>query len=262
MFFRKKKLSEVEFSHKFIKALQKRVKGLVIVSIEGLDVITMFSDSQERRHFLDNAYLEYLSETSRLKEIIMNYVEASEELYLPDEPININNIIPIIKDKRFINGLSEIYPDQESQPIYIQYNSSLYIFFAEDTPRTISYLSSKCFKELGLTVEELKNISLDNLARYEYTISGGSKIYMITAGGYCESSLILLNIWNKEIFAVKGEIVIGIPSREIVLVTGSKDSEGLHKVYDLVKEINDAGDHLVSDKLYEYKDGKFEVFQL
>lgn len=262
MFFRKKKLSESEFSQKFVKALHKRVKDLTIVSIEGLDITTLFSGSEEHRHFLDNAYLEYLQEPSRIKDIIKNYVESSEELYQPDEPINPDNIIPIIKDKRFINGLSDIYSDQQSQPVYVEYNSSLYMFFAEDKPRNISYLSTKDLKELNMSLEKLKEISLENLARYEYKISGGSKIYMITAGGYCESSLILLNIWNKETFPVEGEIVISIPSRDVVLITGSKDSEGLHKVYNLVQEINSNGDHLVSDKLFEYKDGKFEVFKL
>jgi hypothetical protein len=105
------------------------VKGITVVSIEGLDIRTKFSDSGEQGHFMDNAYAEYLREPDKLKEIIKNYAEASEELYLPDEPIDINNIIPIIKDQRFVHGLSDIYSNVEDYPIYIKYNSSLYIFF-------------------------------------------------------------------------------------------------------------------------------------
>jgi uncharacterized protein YtpQ (UPF0354 family) len=115
---------------------------------------------------------------------------------------------------------------------------------------------------LNLTLETLKDISLQNLSEYGFKITKNKNIYIITAGGYYESSLILLNIWNKETFPVEGELVIGIPSRDVVLVTGSRDSEGLHAVYDIVKNINDTGNHLVANKLFEYKNGEFEIFQL
>ena len=75
------------------------------------------------------------------------------------------------------------------------------------------------------------------------------------------SSLILLDIWNKENFPVNGEILIGIPARDVVLLTGSNDNENIERLKKKIKEINDCGDHIVSNSVFILKNGKFEKWK-
>ena len=49
-------LNEIEFSEEFAKRLIKKVEGLKIDSINGLEIKTEFENSNEYKHFLDNCY--------------------------------------------------------------------------------------------------------------------------------------------------------------------------------------------------------------
>lgn len=59
---------------------------------------------------------------------------------------------------------------------------------------------------------------------------------------------------------VDGDIVIGIPSRDVLLVTGANNAAYMKTLKDTVHEVYETGDHLVSDKLFIYKHGKFELY--
>jgi len=84
---------------------------------------------------------------------------------------------------------------------------------------------------------------------------------MLTMGGNYESSLILLDIWKKDNFPVDGDIVIGVPARDLIFVTGSNDKENIQRIKDKVKEVNDMGDHVVSNKLFVLTENKFKILE-
>lgn len=261
MLFSRKKLSETEFSNKFAKALQKKLKGLAILHINGLEVISKLPESEEHRHFLDNAYIEYSRDIRKLKEVINKYVIASSDSFEPEKTVSLESILPVVKNKRFIKNLEGLNFQAASQQVHESYNTELDIFYVIDTEHSIRYLTKADLDKLDLSPEELKVISMQNLDQLEVKCHGEDGYYMLTAGGTYESSSILLDIWYKDNFAVEGDIIIAIPSRDVVLVTGSKDSANLHKMYDAVKEISETGNYLVSDKLFELKGDRFEVMR-
>lgn len=259
MFFKKKLLSETEFSTKFAKRLSKKVKGLKITLINELEIKSEFNGGKYQ-HFLNNAYSEYISDSKLIKEIIQKYLNGISEMFLPKELVKEDRILPIIKDKRFIKSLEEINPDFEENHIYEFYNDEIIIFYAEDRENSIHYISKEDLEEINFPIENLHEKAIQNLSdQLKMERHGEEGYYMITAGGNYESSLILLNIWNPDNFPVDGNFVIGIPARDILFVTGSKDSVNLHRLYDSIQKINETGDHLVSDKIFEFKNGKFEA---
>lgn len=259
MFFKKKLLSEIEFSTKFAKQLTKRIAGLKIISIDELEVKCEF-DGGDYQHFLNNAYSEYINDSKFIKEIIEKYVNGISEMFLPKELLNVDRILPIIKDKRFIKALEEMNSDFEEYHIYEFYNDEIVIFYAEDRENSIQYISKNDLEEINFPIENLREKAIENLSnQLQMERHGEDGYYMITAGGNYESSLILLNIWHNENFPVNGDFVIGIPARDILFITGNKDSKNLHRLYDSVKNINETGDHIVSDKIFELRNGKFEV---
>ncbi len=253
-------LNETEFSQEFAKRLIQKVEGLKIHSINGLEIQTEFENSNEYKHFLNNCYSEYLREPEDIEEILIKYLNSSDSLYKPNQTLRINNILPVIKDKRFIQSIIEINPDFEKNHIYEKYNEELFIFYVEDTETNINYLTQDDFKGLNIEQNELKKIATENLSNsIEIKKHGEKSYYMLTVDGNYESSLILLDIWHKENFNVNGDIVIGIPSRDLLLITGKDDIENIKKLNKTINEINENGDHLVSKKLFEYRNGKFET---
>ncbi|OMQ11917.1 DUF1444 family protein [[Flexibacter] sp. ATCC 35103] len=262
MFFKKKRLNETEFSQKFAKQLIKKVKGLKITSINELDIKSEFNEGKHQ-HFLNNAYSEYINDPKFIKEIIEKYVNGTSAMFLPKELLDEERILPVIKDRRFIKSLEEINANFEENHIYEFYNEELIIFYVEDRETSIHYISKDDIEEINLSLEKLKEKALENLSNnFEIKRHGENGYFMLTVGGNYESSLILLDIWHHENFLVDGNIVAGIPSRDVLLITGSTDSVNLHRLYDSVKNINETGDHVVSDKIFELINNKFEVLKI
>lgn len=252
-------LTETEFSQEFANRLIKKVEGLKIVSINKLEIQTEFENSNDYKHFLDNCYSEYIREPEEIEEIMEKYLNAADSLYKTKQTLSINDILPVIKDERFIQSIIEINPDFQKNHTYEKYNDKLYIFYVEDTETNINYLTQDDFKKLNIEQSQLKKIAIENLSNsIEIERHGENGYFMLLAGGNYESSLLLLDIWNKENFAVEGEIVIGIPSRDLLIITGKNDTENIERLKKTIIEINEDGDHLVSKSLFEYRNGKFE----
>lgn len=261
MFFKKRLLTETEFTLKFTNKLSKNLSGLKIISVSELDVKSEYN-GVEHHFFLNNAYSEYLMDPKSIKETIEKYLKSAFETCQPKEAVNINKIFPIIKDKRFLNNLREITSEFEKKHIYEFYNDELVIFYAEDKEHSIQYISKEDLDGVNFSLERLKEKAVENLeSSLKIERHGEDGLYMITAGGNYESSLILLSIWDKENFPVNGDFVVGVPARDILYITGNRDSKNLHRLYDFVQKMNETGDHLVSDKIFELRNGKFEILE-
>ena len=56
----------------------------------------------------------------------------------------------------------------------------------------------------------------------------------MSAGGNYEASLLLIDdIWSSGQVKVNGDIVVAIPTRDVLLVTGSRNRSGLKRVREL-----------------------------
>jgi hypothetical protein len=77
-----------------------------------------------------------------------------------------------------------------------------------------------------------------------------------------ESSLLLANdFWARLEGAVPGELVVGVPSRDCVIVTGSQSGPGLEKAKRCVERVFFAGgDNLISRGLLVRRGGVWEPF--
>ena len=256
-------LNEKEFTEMFAEKLCEKNEGLKISFLRHLEVETEFNGSSGTRHFLDNAYLEYQSNSNDLDEILTRYLKVSDSLYnYKTDFVNVNDILPVIKDLRFIEHLKEVQPDFEDNLLFEKYNDELFIFYVEDTETNINYLNREDFLSLQMNFSDLKLKSIENLENsVKIEKHGENGYYMIVADGNYESSLILMDIWSNENFALEGEFVIGIPARDVLIVTGSNDIENLKVLKEVVENINETGDHLVSDKIFIFKNNKFEFFK-
>ena len=59
---------------------------------------------------------------------------------------------------------------------------------------------------------------------------------------------------------IKGDFVIGIPNRDVLLVTGSEDQAGIDKAKSIIKKsLAESWSYPVSSELFIYRDGKFEL---
>jgi uncharacterized protein YtpQ (UPF0354 family) len=85
---------------------------------------------------------------------------------------------------------------------------------------------------------------------------------MVTAGGTYEASLLLFDsIWSSDNFNVDGELVVAIPSRDLLLVTGSRDKEGLEQLRKLAVKTVEEASYRLTPELFVRKEGGWLPFR-
>jgi len=83
---------------------------------------------------------------------------------------------------------------------------------------------------------------------------------MSTGGNYEASLLLIDDIWSSGQIQVNGDIVVAIPTRDTLLVTGSRSRSGLKLVRELTAKFKSQGPYELTDTLFRYRDGRFTKF--
>jgi len=261
-------LSKKEFLQVYYDSMTRRLPDVKFKIADNFTIIGKFQE-KEVRHGIDNAFSDYISTPDSLGSILHTYVASAVDVYtLSQEPAQ-DNIVPIIKPVKYLadmDGLkAQVGAKKGFDGVYEPYNAQLLVVYAQDTKTGISYFPEDALKRAGIAKDTLRPLAIKNLNRLlssQIELRGGNGVYMFTAGGNYEASIILLDdIWTKDNMQVDGDFVIGIPSRDVLLVTGSNDKEGISKVKETVQKIYSTGNYTVSDYLYRRVGNKFVKYE-
>jgi uncharacterized protein YtpQ (UPF0354 family) len=263
---KKEVLSATEFANKYLLALKKNNPAVDYSLAPDLSVNAKYNGN-DYTHFPDNAYREYLTQPDSIDQVIAKFTQTANEVYKEQKVIDIKNIIPVIKSADFIyevKNLAGVTDSVKSSPIFKKYNDELLVVYAEDNEKIIRYLTQNEFNKLHISRDSIAAIALDNLDRIltKAERTGNNGRYMVTAGGTYESSMLLLNsFWSNKNFPVKGDIVVTIPNRDVLLITGSKDKPNLDWMRARAQASYDSGSYQVSPSLFRWNGKKFSKFK-
>lgn len=216
--------------------------------------------------FLDNAYKEYLQSPEHLQEVVARCVDSlleASDLAAVDRA----QIVPVIKDNAWIaESIAAVKERGGKGPaVYVTepYNAQLAILYAEDRPKQIRYLTPANLEELGLTPAELRPLAVQNLRRLlpEIELHRSPTVTMITAGGSYEASLLLLDeVWSGKIVSVEGDPVVAIPTRDLLLLTGTKTPGGVARLREIATKSVAESSYRLTDTLFVRREGGFVEF--
>lgn len=261
-------LDESAFTQRYAKAINIREDG-VRADIKGrLEVEMTYSNGETSTAYLDNAYMNYRSSPGELDAIINAYINALTKSS-SDVKSNIEkeHIFPVIKDRGYMEQITKLmnHSSKGELPFYYEkLNDVLYVLYAIDTPSSIKFMPKEDINALGVEEEELRNLSMANLmnANESLQIQGDrSTVSMVVADGIYEASFLLYDdLWTKENFPVKGDIVVYVPSRDVLIVTGSEDTESLETVRGIVHNPDSQWSHAVTDIGFVREKNKWAEF--
>jgi uncharacterized protein YtpQ (UPF0354 family) len=263
--------SPAEFTQTYADTLHAAHPELKVEITKDLQLKVTTMKGGDSTSFLDNAYNEYKQNPAHKADIIQKFVASGVgALDVMEKPIDRSYIVPIVKDRPWIEEMKQALiargAKKAPETVFEEFCPGLVVVYAEDSPQSIRYLTPENMAALKLDRSELKGLALENLERLlpKIDIHGTEEVgvYMITAGGNYEASLLLMNsIWKSSSLKVKGEIVVAIPSRDLLLVTGSQNPQGLENVRKAVAKAMKANSYRLTDKLFVYRGGKFEEFK-
>jgi uncharacterized protein YtpQ (UPF0354 family) len=266
-------LGQRDFTRSYAERLQVALPAATVAVQGDLEVRWTPPSGSVHTSFLDNAWKEYAADPAALEQVMERMVGAAREIAeATGRVVDRRRVVPVIKDRGWLEerrralragGAGDVSRVDE---VSEDYNGALTIFYAEDRERGIAYLTADELARAGLKRAELRALAVRNLKGLLSAIEleGGNGLYMITAGGDYEASLILVDdLWTGESIApkVKGEVVIAVPARDLVLVTGSQDPAGLQKLRDLARKVMKEGTYTLTDQLFVWRGGKFVPFR-
>jgi hypothetical protein len=211
---------------------------------------------------LRNAYLEYLRDPRKRKFFIANFanslLQAEVDSFIP------KNIIPTIKDCQFVTEVRATLnaKGKNADDFFVTepYNDCLAIVYAVDSPKSVRFLNPADLQEVNLHGEPLRSFALENLKAMlpPVQVEGNGPVLSLKAGGMFESSLILLDrVWDKRELGIQGEIVVAIPSRETLLVTGSESGAGMMQIQKAARSIASRSGYGITERLFIRRDATF-----
>ncbi|MEO0615773.1 MAG: DUF1444 family protein [Pseudomonadota bacterium] len=240
-------LDEQAFTERYAALVVSTFEGAQVGVVGPLEVRVTGVGDETSTSFLDNAYGVYLSDPAELDVVLQRFVDSAGAMFAEqDNAGDIDSLFPVIKDMSYIAQIRELMRTTEGAdpdapfPLYFEpLNRDLVVMYAFDSEASIRFASGEDIEALGIEGRELQIRALDNLLAYlpEIGREGDDSLSMIVADGNYEASLLLYDeIWSRDVFRVAGDIVIFVPARDVLIVTGSEDQDGLARARDLVAD--------------------------
>ncbi len=264
-------LTPDQFANEYVQAFGKAAPDFKMEFVKQFEL--QLTDSKGSKHtcFLNNAYDVYKQNPGSLDEVLKKFIDSGLEtirgMGAPDS-LDRTRIVPVVKDRKWLEEMRQAMIDRGAKEMfevtYEDLNPDLVVIFAEDSPKNIRYFGEKDLEKAGLERNQLRQLAVENLKRLlpEIKKHGGNGLFMITAGGNFEASLLLFeSLWAGLQKEVRGEIVAAVPARGLLLVTGSKDLEGIAKIKQAISKSWSKGSYRLTPNLFVYRGGRFEVFE-
>jgi uncharacterized protein YtpQ (UPF0354 family) len=194
-------------------------------------------------------------QNKRTKPTDLNWVDVKDRIYpMLKQTIPDSDTTPVINLK-----------DNE-KPIIDTYLADIHIAYLIDNENFFTYVNQGQLIKWNITKDSLSQIALinlDQLANVKAQFHGDSTYAMIILNGNVEASLMLSdNFWPNISDIVKSkDLIIGIPTRDVLLVTNLDCVDGLEKLRQGVKQTFEQGDHVITKWTFKRENGKWIKFE-
>lgn len=258
-------MSGDEFTGKYVEVLRAKVPGITISIAAPMKLVVKKPGASEVRVLLDNAYQLYLNDPHALDAILERYTSLVVT-DTADDKVDRTRIVGIIKDRAWPAEVSKSMAQDKAGDefglVFDDFNGDLIVVYATDEGQGLKYLKPKDLQELALSQSDLRPLAITNMRRImsEYRIDRGKMISAIFVGEGYEASLLLFDELWAGLAVSDGEIVIAVPSRDMLMFTTLNNNEGILHMQKLATDFAAKSAYRLTDRLYVYRGGRFVRF--
>ncbi|WNG40737.1 hypothetical protein F0U61_48885 [Archangium violaceum] len=186
--------------------------------------------------FLSNFFDEYLAASPQKRDEVFTRLSRVREL--PEMPKTFAearpNLLPVVRGRTFFEQLRLVVKGGAGQPVPISWRplgTFLGIGLAFDGPETLRYLGPEELARWGVSFDQALDVALENLRQ-----RSTEPLQQLAPGtcqspwddNYAASRLLLDEVVRR--CKVRGAPVVLAPHRDLLLITGSEDEDGLRLV--------------------------------
>jgi hypothetical protein len=246
------------FTERVAQALGKVERSASVAVAGDLRLTVRRADGTTNEINLGNVYGEYRGQPERLDDLVGRFADAGRNP-IPAR-LQLARVVPMIKDRGWLAATAALLRSRGREPLFEPLNQELIIAYVEDSSTRVRYLDT------GDAVGDrraLRARATANLKRILPKIEmrpSAEGWAMITAGGTYEPSLLLVDeMWSSGQIKVDGELVVAVPARDALLVTGSNNRQGLQAMRAMAGKLA-TGPYRLTPAFFVYRDGRFAVF--
>ncbi len=136
------------------------------------------------------------------------------------------------------------------------------MIYALDDPDHLTFISTEDYQRTGMTKRELRTVAIENLRSLlpRPVIRTSPSYSIIVAGKKYESSLLLLDDLWKGLEPTKDELIVAIPTRNMLLFTESSNQKGIVAMRKQAAQVKKQSPQGLTDILFIYRNGQFVRF--
>ncbi len=259
-------LSEELFEHIVVGALEESGFFEEITLDEGFHLRVKNSGGGKSQIYLDNLWAALGSShgdrVSQIEQFVRAMILSAKERKL--SPKDAELIVPVVRNIDMLEQFLNVEPPY-AEPLFDHFAGDMVVMYALDEIEGIRYLNEQHFLEIGTPREDLRQRSIENLRKRlpEIDCLSAGPVSMLSAGGNYESSLLLFDdVWENARSSVDGELIVAVPTRDVVVFCGSYDFESVSRLSDQAVELFESGAYGVSGKLFRRGDEGWEEYKL
>jgi hypothetical protein len=155
-------------------------------------------------------------------------------------------------------------PSLDAGVVREEYCADLTLVYSFGPPFGRRVVTHADLDQMGLTPRTLRRAAFEQLEKLSVDraqFHGQPPSVMLTFDGLESSLLLATEFWTRLQSILPGELVVGVPARDVVIVTSSQLSAGLEKVRRAVDRVFFAGDeNLLTRSLLVRRGGTWEPF--
>jgi uncharacterized protein YtpQ (UPF0354 family) len=253
-------LSPRAFTDAFAAAAIAALPSAKVIVAGDLHLETRTAGGKAMTTDLHNAYERYLDDPEHPDAVIKRYLGVLVEALSVDAkaPPDRSRIVPVLKSTRWVEAVQQQRQGAPAAQLLMErLNSELTIVYAEDLPTAVRYLMMR--DEVG-DRSKLLDLALANLHRLLKDIKlrqAADGIFLMDGGDSYNASLLLAaDIWSSGEIKVDGDIVVAVPTKDALLLTGSHNQTGVARLRTVAAGLAH-GPYGLTPVLFVYRGGKF-----
>lgn len=261
-------MNEKEFTHTYTRYLMSLNVGWWVRQQAPLVIELDFNgDYGDRVSDLSELYGVYQRSPEQLDSLMQQHAEILLEAapQLESNSVNLGDLVPVIQSRQYVDDINAMMAahDTEATPYGFPLTEQLYVLYGFDRSSSLSMASVADVRQFSLSAEALHAKALQNLAERipQPLIEQRGPVYFLQLDGTHDPALLLFeHFWSKDIFAVQGDIVVFVPARNLLMVTGSDDVDGLRLAAAVVR--SNEWPAVLSTQPVRYVDGGWRQFDV
>jgi len=235
------------------RGVEAAFPGAKFVAKDDLTLAVKRADGTDLEIRLDNLWLDIegaapADRQAMIDQFVRMVTSSPPPAAEGDRETKLKALVPLVRGEAHLEEMRQMSPPA-SRPLV----ADLHVVYGYDGDGSVTMMPERDVEELALDAEELHRRAVENLSAVigdQVELHTVGPMWVLTCGGTYEASLLVADkLWTKLKGQVKGDIIAGCPTRDVLLFADEADPASVTALRKAVEEAYAKGGRTISKRL-------------